>query len=150
MPLLFKAAVSREGIAEVAKEGEEGPGTRGEGRARGCCSGLTLRLRLHATRAVPAFVAALSQTTTDDDEAWIDPTVTDADSDLDEQQLVEPTTFMFERSTAVAAIGAIATHLGTHFMPFVTETVAVLKQVFAEEYNEDVKVQAIDCVDSTD
>ena len=100
-------------------------------------------------RAVPAFVAALSQTTTDDDEAWIDPTVTDADSDLDEQQLVEPTTFMFERSTAVAAIGAIATHLGTHFMPFVTETVAVLKQVFAEEYNEDVKVQAIDCVDST-
>ena len=96
---------------------------------------------------MPEYVEALTKTETDDDAAWTDAEAAAAgdDEDDDGEELVEPTTFMFERATAVAAIGEICARLGTHFLPYVTETVAVLKQAMSD-FHAEIREQAVDSV----
>jgi len=111
VPLLLKSATSREGLVAVDKEGE----------------------------AVPEFVQALTSTATEDDENWMDPAEGNDDSESEgDMEFTEPTTFMYERVTAVHALGEIFVRCGEPFLPFVTNGVAALTEA-ASDMHEDVR-----------
>lgn len=97
--------------------------------------------------AVPTYVAALGQTTTDDDEAWADADAQndgngDSDEDEDDEGFAEPTTHMFERATAVAALGEVCLRLGRAILPYIPDVLAALKKALYD-YHEEVRVQAV-------
>jgi hypothetical protein len=92
-------------------------------------------------------VAALGQTTTDDDDAWADEGAQNdgngnSDDDDDDEGFAEPTTYMFERATAVAALGEVCLRTGRAILPFVPDVMAALNKAL-HDYHEEVRVQAV-------
>ena len=94
----------------------------------------------------PAFVKQLAQTATADEEGWTEADAgagnDDDDDDDGDQELVEPTTYMFERATAVASIGEIFVRVGRQFLPYVQDGVAAIAQALKDVHG-DVRTQAI-------